>query len=78
LIRKDVLVWSWIGEGFIKQEKTAGKSLQEIADSYFNNLINRSLIQAQFGFKNFCKRTVDSPSHRIFRRMYGALNIDKK
>jgi hypothetical protein len=49
LIRKDVLVWSWIAEGFIKQEEEtrgpAGKSLQEIAESYFNDLINRSLIQ---------------------------------
>jgi hypothetical protein len=28
--------------------------------------------------KKFCKRTVDSPSHHMFRRMYEALNIDKK
>jgi disease resistance protein RPM1 len=39
----------WIAEGFIKQEEEtrgpAGKSLQEIAESYFNDLINRSLIQ---------------------------------
>jgi hypothetical protein len=34
--------------------------------------------EAQFGSKNFCKKTVDSPSHRIFRRMYETLNIDKK
>jgi hypothetical protein len=27
--------------------------------------------------KNFCKRTVDSPSHRIFGRMHKTLNIDK-
>jgi Leucine-rich repeat (LRR) protein len=48
LIRKDVLVWSWIAEGFIKHEETQGpawKSLLEIAESYFNDLINRSLIQ---------------------------------
>jgi hypothetical protein len=47
LIRKDVLVWSWIAEGFIKQETQGpgGQSLQEIAESYFNDLINRSLIQ---------------------------------
>jgi hypothetical protein len=48
-LRVCFLVWSWIAEGFIKQEEEtrgpAGKSLQEIAESYFNDLINRSLIQ---------------------------------
>jgi hypothetical protein len=33
---------------------------------------------AQFRSRKFCKRTVDSPSHQIFRRMHEALNIDKK
>jgi hypothetical protein len=33
---------------------------------------------AQFRSRKFCKRTVDSPSHRIFGRMHKALNIDKK
>jgi hypothetical protein len=28
--------------------------------------------------KFFAKKTVDSPSHRIFGRMHEALNIDKK
>lgn len=45
-IRKDILVWSWIAEGFITQEADlAMRSLQEIGESYFNELINRSLIQ---------------------------------
>jgi hypothetical protein len=34
--------------------------------------------EAQFRFRKFCKRTVDSPSHRFFGRMHEALNIDKK
>jgi disease resistance protein RPM1 len=42
VIGKDVLVWSWIAEGFITP---AGSSLQETAEGYFNELINRSLIQ---------------------------------
>jgi hypothetical protein len=37
-----------------------------------------SHIMAQFRSRKFCKRTVDSPSHRIFGRMHEALNIDKK
>ena len=42
MIRKDVLVWSCIAEGFITR---AGSSLQETGEGYFNELINRSLIQ---------------------------------
>ncbi|RLN33378.1 hypothetical protein C2845_PM03G23890 [Panicum miliaceum] len=42
VIRKDVLVWGWIAEGFITP---AGSSLQETGEGYFNELINRSLIQ---------------------------------
>uniref|UniRef100_A0A0E0BTE1 AAA+ ATPase domain-containing protein n=1 Tax=Oryza glumipatula TaxID=40148 RepID=A0A0E0BTE1_9ORYZ len=46
LIRKDVLIWGWLAEGFITDEtRPVGTSLQEIGESYFNELINRSLIQ---------------------------------
>jgi len=41
VIRKDVLVWSWIAEGFTTP---AGSSLQETGEGYFKELINRSLI----------------------------------
>ncbi|CAL5079326.1 unnamed protein product [Urochloa decumbens] len=41
VIRKDVLVWSWIAEGFITP---AGSSLQETGEGHFNELVNRSLI----------------------------------
>ena len=33
--------------------------------------------EALFSCKKFCKLFSDSPSHQIFRRMYGVLNIDK-
>ncbi|KAF8690586.1 hypothetical protein HU200_040953 [Digitaria exilis] len=42
VIRKDVLIWSWIAEGFITP---AGTTLQETGEGYFIELINRSLIQ---------------------------------
>uniref|UniRef100_A0ACD5VKW1 Uncharacterized protein n=2 Tax=Avena sativa TaxID=4498 RepID=A0ACD5VKW1_AVESA len=38
------LIWSWISEGFIYSEKHEA-SLYELGDSYFNELVNRSLIQ---------------------------------
>lgn len=43
LIWRDSLVRRWIAEGFVNAERE--KSLMEVGKSYFNELINRSLIQ---------------------------------
>ncbi|KAM3335779.1 hypothetical protein ACQJBY_029971 [Aegilops geniculata] len=43
LITRDRLVRRWIAEGFITAE--CGKTLEEQGESYFNELINRSMIQ---------------------------------
>ncbi|KAL6842142.1 hypothetical protein ACP4OV_028121 [Aristida adscensionis] len=46
IIRKDVLVWSWMAEGFIAENgQPFEASMKEKGDSYFNELVNRSLIQ---------------------------------
>jgi hypothetical protein len=42
-IDREELIWMWIAEGFITQVK--GQSLEQIGENYFNDLINRSLIQ---------------------------------
>ncbi|TVU33339.1 hypothetical protein EJB05_25150 [Eragrostis curvula] len=50
VIGKDSLVSSWIAEGFIAQEaRPEGTTLWETGESYFSELVNRSLIQPAVG-----------------------------
>nr|XP_020190426.1 LOW QUALITY PROTEIN: disease resistance protein RGA5 [Aegilops tauschii subsp. strangulata] len=43
-INRDLLIWRWLAEGFIQCDKDETR-LFEIGKSYFNELMNRSLIQ---------------------------------
>lgn len=43
MIRKDTLIWKWVAEGFIPENPRAG--LFEMGEGFFNELINRNLIE---------------------------------
>ncbi|CAL4904870.1 unnamed protein product [Urochloa decumbens] len=43
-ISKDGLIWRWVAEGFIHDKKVV-QGFLDIGESYFNELLNRSLVQ---------------------------------
>ncbi|CAL4890759.1 unnamed protein product [Urochloa decumbens] len=45
-IRKDRLIGRWVAEGFVQRDQQArDQSFHEIGESYFNELLNRSMVQ---------------------------------
>jgi hypothetical protein len=46
-ISMDRLIWMWIADGFIQCENQ-GESLFDLGESYFSELVNRSIIQPSY------------------------------
>ncbi|CAN6372406.1 unnamed protein product [Urochloa humidicola] len=44
-IQKGELIWRWVAEGFVEDQQAGDQSFHEIGESYFNELVNRNLIQ---------------------------------
>ncbi|CAO2149251.1 unnamed protein product [Urochloa humidicola] len=44
-IQKGELIWRWVAEGFVEGQQAGHQSFHDIGESYFNELVNRSLIQ---------------------------------
>uniref|UniRef100_A0A0E0J8S1 AAA+ ATPase domain-containing protein n=1 Tax=Oryza nivara TaxID=4536 RepID=A0A0E0J8S1_ORYNI len=60
VIDRQELIWRWIAEGFIIEAK--GKTREQVGENYFNELINRSLIQPvyiQYDGRASCCRVHD-------------------
>lgn len=52
-ITRDFLISRWIAEGFITEQR--GESLEEVGEKYFNELINRNMVQS-FEIDPFSRR----------------------
>ncbi|PON61949.1 NB-ARC domain, LRR domain containing protein [Parasponia andersonii] len=49
-ITRNVLIRLWVGERFVKEKE--GRSSEEVGECYFNELLNRSLIQADERYRD--------------------------
>ncbi|GLT52860.1 hypothetical protein SLA2020_261740 [Shorea laevis] len=75
-IASERLLWQWVAEGFIKGKK--GKSLEDVAQEYLMELVNRNLVQVSFGeldYEMSRKYKIHDLLHDIILSKAGELNF---
>ncbi|KAF3447824.1 hypothetical protein FNV43_RR08530 [Rhamnella rubrinervis] len=65
LIDRKNLIRFWVVEGFVQEKE--GRILEEVGEGYFNELVNRSLIQVVD--KNYEGRIIECRIHDLFREI---------
>jgi hypothetical protein len=73
IIYRDQLIWRWIAEGFIVGRP--GQNLEEVGESYFNELINRNMIQL-VGM-DFSGRAIQCRVHDIILDLLVSLSMEE-
>jgi hypothetical protein len=73
IICRDRLIWRWIAEGFIVGQP--GQNLEEVGERYFNELINRNMIQL-VGM-DYRGRAINCRVHDIILDLLVSLSIEE-
>ncbi|TVU23260.1 hypothetical protein EJB05_25614, partial [Eragrostis curvula] len=64
IIYQRMIVWMWISEGFIQPPNGSSRSLEEVANEYYNELIMRNLIEP---VKNYSVTKYECGMHDVVR-----------
>ncbi|KAK1317620.1 Disease resistance protein RPM1 [Acorus calamus] len=71
-IKRKRVIRLWVAEGFVEERE--GKTLEEVAEEYFNELIHRSMLQVTK--RNDWERPKECRMHSVMRQL--AISISKK
>ncbi|XBH87809.1 hypothetical protein VPH35_075198 [Triticum aestivum] len=74
-ICKDTVIWMWVAEGFVHDE--SGRSLFEIGERYFNQLVNRSMVQLVANPRYLVSTMIHFRIHDLVLDMICALSKDE-
>uniref|UniRef100_A0ACD5TAU9 Uncharacterized protein n=1 Tax=Avena sativa TaxID=4498 RepID=A0ACD5TAU9_AVESA len=72
-IHKKSLIWRWVSEGFVQHKQ--GISSYELGESYYNELVNKSLIREVSDNKGICHCVVHDMVLDVIRTMSRELNF---
>ncbi|KAM3262239.1 hypothetical protein ACQJBY_052751 [Aegilops geniculata] len=74
-ICKDTVIWMWVAEGFVHDE--SGRGLFEIGERYFNQLVNRSMVQLVANPRYLVSTVIHFRIHDLVLDMICALSKDE-